>query len=163
MEKKTGSAILVLHHQGWTNGRERGSTATRAKSDIMPRIVAFKPEDGYVELAHLKRRGGPKLEKFGYELKLIPVAGCEQLVPIVTGVTKAAPALDLDREDWAAAEVRPVARADRDAVADRHRQANLHPLDMAPRLEESRRAARLARRYSRNARDMDIAPPSDLS
>jgi hypothetical protein len=102
VEKKTGSAILVLHHQGWTNGRERGSTATRAKSDIMPRIVAFKPEDGYVELAHLKRRGGPKLEKFGYELKLIQVAGCEQLVPIVTGVTKAAPGL-LD-QDWAAAE-----------------------------------------------------------
>ena len=85
LEQATGSAIFVLHHEGWSKGRERGSTAIRAKGDIVPRIVKFNPEEGYVEFEHLKRRGGAKLKKFRYELKLVRVEGCEQPVPIVTG------------------------------------------------------------------------------
>jgi hypothetical protein len=86
VEKATGSVILVLHHQGWNNDRERGSTAIRAKSDIVVQIVEFKPDQGYVKFAHLKRRGGPRLKEFVYEVKLVPVEGCEHDVPIVTGV-----------------------------------------------------------------------------
>ena len=86
VEKATGSAILVLHHQGWNNDRERGSSAIRAKSDIVVQIVEFKPDQGYVKFTHLKRRGGPKLKEFVYEVKLVPVEGCEHDVPIVTGV-----------------------------------------------------------------------------
>jgi RecA-family ATPase len=77
VEKKTGSIILVLHHQGWNNDRERGSTAIRAKSDIMVQIVkeGFKPDEGYVKFTHLKRRGAPRLKEFVYEVKLVPVEG----------------------------------------------------------------------------------------
>jgi hypothetical protein len=102
VEKKTGSVILVLHHQGWNSDRERGSTAIRAKSDIMVQIAEFKPDDGYIKLTHLKRRGGPKVKEFTYEVKLVPVEGCEHDVPIVTGVD--ATASMLLNEDLAANE-----------------------------------------------------------
>jgi hypothetical protein len=108
VEKKTGSVILVLHHQGWNNDRERGSTAIRANNDVMVQIVkdGFKPDEGYIKFTHLKRRGGPKLKEFAYEVKLVPVEGCEHAVPIVTGMTKdgAAFAADELNRDWKADE-----------------------------------------------------------
>ena len=56
-----GAAFLIPHHAGWDEKRERGSTAIRAKSDIVLQIVKFEPEKGTIELKHHKRRGGRKL------------------------------------------------------------------------------------------------------
>jgi RecA-family ATPase len=44
------AAFVVLHHSGWDEKRERGSTAIRAKSDILILIINFDPEEGVVEL-----------------------------------------------------------------------------------------------------------------
>jgi hypothetical protein len=103
VEKKTGSVILVLHHEGWKTDRERGSTAIRAKNDIMAQITEFKPDEGYIRFTHLKRRGAPKLKEFAYEVVLIPVEGCEHLVPIVTGKPKDDAGIILN-QTWAADE-----------------------------------------------------------
>src|SRR5262249_47487493 len=64
--------------------RERGSTAIRAKSDILAQIVSFDPENGEVELKHHKLRGGVPLKQFFLSVKLVPVDGYKQLIPIVT-------------------------------------------------------------------------------
>src|SRR5262249_3690095 len=75
----------VLHHSGWNENRERGSTAIRAKSDILAQIVGFDPENGEVELKHHKLRGGAPLRQFFLSVKLVPVGGYPQPIPIVTG------------------------------------------------------------------------------
>jgi len=75
----------VLHHSGWDENRERGSTAIRAKSDILAQIVSFDPENGEVELKHHKLRGGAPLKQFFLSVKLVPVGGYPQPIPIVTG------------------------------------------------------------------------------
>jgi hypothetical protein len=87
VEKKTGSVFLITHHEGWKGDHERGSTAIRANSDILVRIVreGFKPDKGYIKFTHKKRRGGPKLKEFAYEVKLVGVDRCEHPVPVVTG------------------------------------------------------------------------------
>jgi hypothetical protein len=73
--RANNGSFWVPHHAGWEKGRERGSTAIRAKSDIVLYIDKFEPEAGKVVLKHLKRRGGPKLKEIGYEVKLITVDG----------------------------------------------------------------------------------------
>jgi hypothetical protein len=80
-----GAAFMMLHHSGWDEKRERGSSAIRANSDIVIQIVRFEPEAGRIILRHLKRRDGVPLQQFGYQLKLVPVPGCRQPVPICTG------------------------------------------------------------------------------
>jgi hypothetical protein len=75
----------LLHHSGWEEKRERGSTAIRAKSDILVQIVSFDPEKGLVELKHHKLRGGAPLKQFYLSVKLVPVGGYPQPIPIVTG------------------------------------------------------------------------------
>jgi hypothetical protein len=75
----------VLHHSGWDEKRERGSTAIRAKSDILVQIVDFDPEKGRVELKHHKLPGGAPLKQFFLSVKLVPVGGYPQPIPIVTG------------------------------------------------------------------------------
>jgi hypothetical protein len=77
----------VLHHQGWTGKRERGSTAIRDNSDVLVTIKKFDPVAGIVELEHLKRRSGagPKLKAFYLNAKLITVDGYKDQIPIVTG------------------------------------------------------------------------------
>ena len=75
----------MLHHSGWDENRERGSTAIRAKSDILAQIVSFDPENGEVELKHHKLRGGAPLKQFFLSVKLVPVGGYPQPIPIVTG------------------------------------------------------------------------------
>jgi hypothetical protein len=84
-EKATGCVFLVLHHQGWDNKRERGSSAIRGKSDIVVQIIKLNPDEGWIKLKHLKRRGGAKLKEFAYEVKMHKVEMCLQPVPIVTG------------------------------------------------------------------------------
>jgi AAA domain len=79
------AAFVVLHHSGWDERRERGSTAIRAKSDILILIVNFDPEQGVVELKHRKLRGGKRLDQFFLSLKLVPVDGYKEPIPIVTG------------------------------------------------------------------------------
>jgi hypothetical protein len=86
VEKATGCVFLVLHHQGWDNKRERGSSAIRGKSDIVVQILKLNPDEGWIKLKHLKRRGGAKLKEFAYEVKMHKVKMCLQPVPIVTGV-----------------------------------------------------------------------------
>jgi hypothetical protein len=81
-----GAAFLIPHHAGWDEKRERGSTAIRAKSDIVLQIVKFEPEKGTIELKHHKRRGGRKLPQLLFEIKLIEVEGYAQAIPIVTGM-----------------------------------------------------------------------------
>ena len=90
--RATGASVLVLHHAGWDEKRERGSTAIRAKSDIVAVIVDFDPEAGTVELMHKKRRGGRKLPQFFLGVELVSVAGYPEPIPIVTG-----PLSDLDK------------------------------------------------------------------
>jgi hypothetical protein len=77
----------VLHHSGWDEKRERGSSAIRDNSDIVVKIVKFDPVAGVVQLQHLKRRSGagPKLDAFYLDAKLIEVDGYAQPIPIVTG------------------------------------------------------------------------------
>jgi hypothetical protein len=77
----------MLHHQGWTEKRERGSTAIRDNSDILVRIKKFDPLNGMLELEHLKRRSGagPLLKAFYLNAKLITVDGYKDQIPIVTG------------------------------------------------------------------------------
>jgi hypothetical protein len=79
------SSILITHHTPWESNRERGSTAIRAKSDIVANVAKFEPESGTVELAHNKRRGGAKRKSFAFEVKLVSVSGYPQPIPIVTG------------------------------------------------------------------------------
>jgi hypothetical protein len=81
----------VLHHQGWTERRERGSSAIRDNSEIVVRIKKFDPAAGMVELEHLKRRSGagPKLKAFYLSAKLITVEGYRDQIPIVTGPMEA--------------------------------------------------------------------------
>jgi hypothetical protein len=86
--RKNNGSFFVPHHTGWNSDRERGSTAIRAKSDIVAQIVTFDPVAGLIELKHNKRRGGAKLKKFIYEAKLIQVDGYPQPIPIVTGIKK---------------------------------------------------------------------------
>jgi AAA domain len=83
--KRFDAAFVVLHHSGWDEKRERGSTAIRAKSNILIQIVRFDPEAGHVELKHNKLRGGKRLEQFFLRVKLIPVEGYKEPIPIVTG------------------------------------------------------------------------------
>jgi hypothetical protein len=84
--KVNGAAFLIPHHAGWDEKRERGSTAIRAKSDIVLQIVKFEAEKATIELKHHKRRGGRKLPQLLFELKLIEVEGYAQAIPIVTGM-----------------------------------------------------------------------------
>jgi hypothetical protein len=79
-------SFLVPHHTGWDEKRERGSTAIRAKSDIVVQIVKFEAEKETIELKHHKRRGGRKLPQLLFELKLIEVEGYAQTIPIMTGM-----------------------------------------------------------------------------
>jgi AAA domain len=83
-----GNAVLVLHHSGWEKDRERGSSALRPENDILVHVKSFDAVKGEVKLMHNKRRGGVKLDEFTYEVKLTLVVGCEQPVPVVTGVLK---------------------------------------------------------------------------
>jgi hypothetical protein len=79
------ACFVVLHHSGWDEKRERGSTAIRAKSDILILIVNFDVEAGRIELKHRRLRGGKPLNQFFLSAKLVPVDGYLQPVPIVTG------------------------------------------------------------------------------
>jgi hypothetical protein len=81
----TNSVFCLLHHTGWDPDRERNSSVIRQKSDIVALVTQFNAKDGFVWLAHKKRRGGPPLAKFGYGVKLVPVVGYPEMVPIVTG------------------------------------------------------------------------------
>ena len=90
------STLLALHHTGWDKTRERGSSALRPENDILAHVTAFDAAKGEMKLTHNKRRGGAKLKEFVYEVKLVPVTGYPQPIPIVTGVLKAA-GLDLNQ------------------------------------------------------------------
>jgi AAA domain len=85
--KEAGTAVVVLHHSGWDEKRERGSSTIRQKSDIVVKIVSFDPQTGIVRLEHLKRRSGagPKLTEFYLGAKLVTVDGYSAPIPIVTG------------------------------------------------------------------------------
>ena len=84
MQKNKG-CFFIPHHSGWDEKRERGSTAIRAKSDILVQITKFDPGAGIIKLKHHKRRGGRKLDEFCFEVKLVEVDGYPQAIPIVTG------------------------------------------------------------------------------
>jgi hypothetical protein len=103
VEKATGCVILVLHHQGWSSDRERGSAAIRDKSDILVQITELNIDAGYIKFTHHKRRGGAKLKEFAYEVKMHTVEMCLQPVPIVTGVPKSRVDTVLG-QNWMAAE-----------------------------------------------------------
>jgi hypothetical protein len=77
----------MLHHQGWVERRERGSSAIRDNSDILVKINKFDPVSGVVELEHLKRRSGagPMLKAFYLDARLISVDGYADQIPIITG------------------------------------------------------------------------------
>lgn len=94
--RANNGSFLIPHHTGWDKDRERGSTAIRAKSDIVAHITKFDTAAGLVKLKHNKRRGGAKLSEFVFAVKLVPVAGYPQPIPIVTGV-KLAGGLNLDQ------------------------------------------------------------------
>ena len=83
--RMNNGCFLIPHHAGWNKERERGSSAIRAKSDIVVQIVEFDVKGGTIELTHNKRRGGAKLKQFIFDVKLIPVTGYPQPIPIVTG------------------------------------------------------------------------------
>jgi hypothetical protein len=82
--KYNGAAFVVLHHSGWDEIRERGSTAIRDNSDIVIQITEWNPRAGRIMLKHQKRREGVPLQEFGYGLKLVSVPGYRQPVPICT-------------------------------------------------------------------------------
>jgi hypothetical protein len=79
------ASFLIPHHSGWEGKRERGSTAIRAKSDIVVKIKSFDPGAGMMNLEHLKRRGGAKQKDFHLETKLIPIVECSEPVPVIMG------------------------------------------------------------------------------
>jgi hypothetical protein len=86
------ASVLILHHSGWNTSRERGSSAIRAKSDIVEQITKFDPVKGIAEYKQHKRRDGVRIQ-FGYRTKLVPVVGYPQPIPIVTGVRISTPEL----------------------------------------------------------------------
>jgi hypothetical protein len=88
MARKNKGVVLVLHHTGWVNDRERGAKAIRDNSDIVVQITKFDPWVGVVVLKHNKRRGGAMLEKFTFGVELVDVEGCLEAVPVVTGPIK---------------------------------------------------------------------------
>jgi hypothetical protein len=85
MARKNKGVVLVLHHTGWENERERGAKAIRDNSDIVVQITKFDPRAGAVVLKHNKRRGGAMLEKFTLGVELVAIEGCREAVPVVTG------------------------------------------------------------------------------
>jgi hypothetical protein len=85
MARKNKGVVLVLHHTGWENDRERGAKAIRDNSDIVVQITKFDPWVGVAVLKHNKRRGGAMLDKFTFEVELVDVEGCLEAVPVVTG------------------------------------------------------------------------------
>ena len=93
--RANNGSFLIPHHTGWDTGREKGSTAIRAKSDILVQIIKFDVAAGTVKLKHHKRRGGKK-QDLAFQVKLVPVAGYPQPIPIVTGV-KLAGGVNLDQ------------------------------------------------------------------
>jgi hypothetical protein len=103
VEKATGCVFLILHHQGWSSDRERGSAAIRDKSDILVQITELNLDAGYIKFTHHKRRGGARVKEFAYEVKMHTVEMCLQPVPIVTGVPKSKVDIVLG-QDWTAAE-----------------------------------------------------------
>jgi hypothetical protein len=87
---KTNSAFCLLHHTGWDFERERNSSVIRQKSDIVALITEFNPNEGYIKLKHKKRRGGPMLDEFGWDTRLVSVAGYKETIPLVTGEMRSA-------------------------------------------------------------------------
>ena len=85
MARKNKGVVLVLHHTGWVNDRERGAKAIRDNSDIVVQITKFDPWVGVAVLQHNKRRGGAMLKGFTLEVELVDVEGCLEAVPVVTG------------------------------------------------------------------------------
>jgi hypothetical protein len=85
MARKNKGVVLVLHHTGWINDRERGAKAIRDNSDIVVQITKFDPVAGTVVLQHNKRRGGAMLKGFTFGVELVDVEGCLEAVPVVTG------------------------------------------------------------------------------
>jgi hypothetical protein len=85
MARKNKGVVLVLHHTGWVNDRERGAKAIRDNSDIVVQITKFDPGAGVVVLKHNKRRGGAMLKEFIFGVELVEVEGCKEAVPVVTG------------------------------------------------------------------------------
>ena len=83
--RHNNGSFLIPHHSGWNTDRERGSTAIRAKSDIVVQIAEFNAKGGTIELKHNKRRGGAKLDQFNFDVKPVTVDGYSQPIPIVTG------------------------------------------------------------------------------
>jgi AAA domain len=94
--KANNSTLLMLHHTGWLQDREKGTVAIRNKSDAMPQITKFDPGRGIVTLKHNKWRGGRKLLSFSYEVRLIAVPGRPQAIPIVTGKSMSTLEVSLD-------------------------------------------------------------------
>jgi hypothetical protein len=84
--RANGGTILMLHHTGWDQTREKGTVAIRNNSDAMSQITKFDVRGGRVELRHSKWRGGAKLNSFAYGLRLVEVPGYSQPIPIVTGI-----------------------------------------------------------------------------
>lgn len=66
----TGACVLVVHHTGWNDERERGSIALRAAMDVMYKL---KQDDGTLTLECTKLRDG--IPPAVLRLRLRPVAG----------------------------------------------------------------------------------------
>jgi len=56
VREHTGAATLLVHHSGWNESRERGSTALRGAADIMTHMRRHKDEPGLLELVCAKTK-----------------------------------------------------------------------------------------------------------
>lgn len=80
IRKKTGAAILIVHHTGKDGDLERGSSALRAGADVM--IKAEREEDGpkgggRVVLTFEKRKDGPVAEDMVIDLHAVSFADAD--------------------------------------------------------------------------------------
>jgi hypothetical protein len=81
---ETGATFLCLQLPPWGARRPKGSINIKGKNDIVLFVNEMEPDAGYMKLEHQKRREGREVE-MTLEVKLVPVAGKPQPVPIVTG------------------------------------------------------------------------------
>ena len=68
--RATGAGVLIVHHAGWNTGREKGSIATRAKSDVVAGVtLEEKKGRHFVKVECFKSRKARQFKPIHMELK----------------------------------------------------------------------------------------------
>jgi hypothetical protein len=78
IRRATGAGILLLHHTGWSEDRERGSSTLRGAARVV--IKVDRKEDGTIQFACVKKnQGAPFATRF---LRLVPAGERGSVAPL---------------------------------------------------------------------------------